>query len=436
MHNLEEQSHFLSRDTSPPGTGKIYSLCEMLMGDLNNYCECMIPIDDLNTLNIKLFPTYPPPPPVKSWQVPLFTVRPETLMDENWDLTMQRVVPYINGVNSVKKIALLADADYSLTRRCMKHLLYYGCLLLLDIFSFNAIYAPTAEFRTTIASDLDMQRECARYVNTAFAPTSNATNSSPTVPQQHPQPAQPATNGHSIPSITIPPPPVPQPHSSEPDPFPLNSQGEPLSGPAIVSLYAALRQGLSVREWYTSHSSLLANIDLRRFITFGVIKGFLYRVHKYALATGESPADDGKGQGRDGINESRRKGSLGHHRHIPIPFGPRNPRRPSQHRQELDASFSKIDTTAAAAATTTTTTTTSSFSSNSSSRSDDNDHSGAATRRRRRSRSRSDKLARYLDGTHPFDQICSELEVSERQLLEWIRKWAADKRREVVVIHR
>ena len=47
--------------------------------------------DDLNTLNIKLFPIYPSPPSVKAWHVPLFTVRYQTFMDENWDLTMQRV---------------------------------------------------------------------------------------------------------------------------------------------------------------------------------------------------------------------------------------------------------------------------------------------------------------------------------------------------------
>jgi hypothetical protein len=51
----------------------------------------MIETDELNTLNIKLFPIYPSPPAVKAWYVPLFTVRYQAFMDENWDLTMQRV---------------------------------------------------------------------------------------------------------------------------------------------------------------------------------------------------------------------------------------------------------------------------------------------------------------------------------------------------------
>jgi hypothetical protein len=44
MCGLEEQSGFLSRDFSQGGKGKVHSLCETLMEDLNNYCECMIPI--------------------------------------------------------------------------------------------------------------------------------------------------------------------------------------------------------------------------------------------------------------------------------------------------------------------------------------------------------------------------------------------------------
>lgn len=48
MRELEEQSGFLSRDHSKSGEGKVYSLCETLMEDLNNYCESMIPIGMLS----------------------------------------------------------------------------------------------------------------------------------------------------------------------------------------------------------------------------------------------------------------------------------------------------------------------------------------------------------------------------------------------------
>lgn len=276
MRGLEEQTKFLSDDISPPGSGKIYSLCETLMGDLNSYAECMIPIDEVNTLNIKLFPTLPNPAPVKAWHVPLFTVRIESLMDENWDLTMQRVIPFINGVNSVKKIAVLADADLSLTKKCIRHLLYYGCVLLLDIFHFNAIYAPTAEFTNMIATDSDMQAECARYVNTAFEPA-----------QQETALAGQELSGSlrsSIAAITT--------ATTDEDIWPLTGRGDTVDGVCIVQLFACLKQGLTVRQWYLQNSNVLANIDVRRFITFGIIKGFLYRVHRYAVRTNYLEAVD------------------------------------------------------------------------------------------------------------------------------------------------
>lgn len=236
LKTLEEQSRFLSRDVSAPNTGKIYALCEILLEDLNNYCESMIPIDDSNTLNIKLFPTYPPPPPLYPYHVPLSTVRLDTLTDPNWDLTMLKVLPYIDGVNSVKQISLLADADYKLVRKAIEHLLYYECLLPLDIFSFSAVYAPTPEI-TSFVEDTEMQEECARYI--------------------------------ALPT----------------DGIEQNAQLDTISGLQLVELYLALKQGQNVKSFYIEHAETMDRIDVRRFITFGVIKGFLYRVHKFAIAT-------------------------------------------------------------------------------------------------------------------------------------------------------
>ncbi|KAL9116114.1 MAG: hypothetical protein Q9227_000483 [Pyrenula ochraceoflavens] len=426
MKSLEEQNHFLSTDPSSPGSGKIYSLCEILMEDLNNYCECMIPIDDLNTINIKLFPTYPPPPPVKAWQVPLFTIRPETLMDENWDLTMQRVIPYINGVSSVKQIALLADADFSLTKKCIKHLLYYGCCLLLDIFSFSAIYAPTAEFSRTIACDPAMQRECARYVNTAFAP-----------PPPPPPPSSSPTddnnnNNHPDPHNDIHPP-TPQSNLTTPSIWPLTSTDPPtrLDALTIIELYASLRQGQSVRQWYALHADTLSHIDVRRFITFGVIKGFLYRVHKYAFATGHAKGSGNSGGGvgvgvgqqdddEDRLQDSTTTTTATTDFHIP---------------HEADNAAAAGDLRVHSSITSSADVDQYSSSASSPSFSDSSSSS--------RDEITDETLEPYLDGNHCFDQICTELEISEKEVVGRIRRWEGRKGAgggggggEVMIIHR
>lgn len=356
MRSLEEQSYFLSDDNAAPNSGKIYSLCEMLMEDLNDYCECMIPIDELNTLNIKLFPTLPNPVSVKPWYAPLFTVRIETMVDENWDLTMLRIIPYINGVNSVKRIAALADADIKLTKKCIKHLLYYGCVLLLDIFSFNAIYAPTAEFANMIAKDTDMQKECARYVNTAFAPGAQEEAIVDGTTERR-------TSG--LTSVTL----------GDEEIWPLTGKGEPIDGVGIVQLFACLRQGVTVREWYAQNANMLANIDMRRFVTFGVIKGFLYRVHRYAIRTHKGQSVHGQPIDADTEQPHYLTRSLSSERHLA------EESLRGKKRQSKDQSAGKR-------------------------------HDGHAL---------NAKIIEYLDGTHCFDEICTDLEISERELMDRLK---------------
>ncbi|KAI4184424.1 MAG: hypothetical protein L6R41_004737 [Letrouitia leprolyta] len=299
LQTLEEQSRFLSRDTSPPNTGKIYALCEILLEDLNNYCESMIPVDDSNTLNIKLFPTYPPPPPLYPYHVPLSTVHLDSLTDANWDLTMLKVLPYIDGIHSVKQISLLADADYKLVRKAIEHLLYYGCLLLLDIFSFSAIYAPTAELASFI-QDSEMQDECVKYVVLLSEGNDGA------------------------------------------------SKKDPIIGFHLVELYLSLKQGQTVKNFYIEHSEIMDRIDVRRFITFGVIKGFLYRVHRYAIATSRT--------------SQRKRDNKLKVRQQDLP-----PMADETRNNEMDSSLVELE--------------------------------------------------KFLDGTHCFDELCTEFMISEQELV-------------------
>jgi len=413
--------------------------------------------DDLNTLNIKLFPVYPAPPSVKAWQVPLFTVRYQAFMDENWDLTMQRVctlysyqrmklniqvVPYINGVNSVRIISILADTDFSLTCRAIKHLLYYGCLLLLDIFTFSAIYAPTAQFSSSIGSDENMQRECARYVNTLLAPqlapSPTTRGQAPAAPysstrsdiNERPSSSDTTTSATGtvitasgggpffVPDDVWPP--MGDDAQSPSDPNDISTTTESamdilqphqvVDGVAIVELYASLKQGQSVKQWYAQHSRQLAHIDIRRFITFGIIKGFLYRVHKYAYATGFPKHSH-------------------HNRHHHLPgtgtnsgFSSRGPgtgaNTPSLYATSAGDSEPLIGQ-----------------------RSDEYQYGTSAQGNRSFTYDEGEEdedfiddksLSRYLDGMHCFDQICTELEVSEKVLMARLKRYPG----EVLIIHR
>ncbi|MCJ1467726.1 Nitrogen permease regulator 2 [Pseudocyphellaria aurata] len=388
LRTLEEQSRFLSRDASPPNTGKIYALCEILLEDLNNYCESMIPIDDYNTLNIKLFPTYPPPPPLLPHHVPLSTVRLSSLVDQNWDLTMLLILPHINGVNSVAQIALAADADYQLVRKAIRHLLYYNCIFLLDIFSFSAIYAPTAELASFVESP-QLQDECARYVTIPYSDDYDNHN------DDH--------SGHG---------------NGMGPPLLGDDLGALISGTELAQLYCSLKQGQSVRHFFIEHAAALDGIDIRRFIIFGVIKGFLYRVHKYAIAISPGGSSSSRrlfAAHRAGKNKDLFKST-------------------AQVEEDDDGEQGRDNDN------------------DNNDDDDDNDvgdgaESGIAkqqqqqqtkTKKQRKS-SKADLLTPYLDGTHCFDEICTELQISEKELVARLKEWTGgcgSGGGEVQIIHR
>lgn len=335
-------------------------------------------------------------------------------------------------MNSVRIISVLADADFSLTCRAIRHLLYYGCIFLLDIFSFSAIYAPTAQFSSTIASDEEMQRECARYVNTRFAPVPinmappSTPNAGARASSSRSEAATSSSNlgGHRYDSDDI---------------WPLvggtgneNGKGrEIVDGVGIVELYASLKQGQSVKQWYLKHSRELANIDIRRFITFGIIKGFLYRVHKYAIATGQpaptppatratTPATSSfHGVSRLGFSHASSAGGE----------GLRSPKSIREHDNDDDHDHDHDDSRYESML--------------SSSRSvplrgRPGSGAGSVVHLEKENEDEDEDfiddktLSKYLDGQHCFDQICTELEISEKELTARLKRYPG----EVLIIHR
>ena len=217
---------------------------------------------------MKLFPPRPAPVPVHAWHVPLSTVQLDALNISS-DLTLTRVIPFINGVSSIARIAQLADTDLGLTKKAVAHLLYYGCVILLDIFQFGAIYAPTAEIGEYI-EDEEMQEEARRYVCVPRPPLP--------LPESISRPSTSQTR-HSIPRRNA------KKYAAEKQAAVSYMEVKEIDRATLVYLYTSLTQGTTLKNWCIAHAAELRTVDIRRFITFGVIKGFLYRVHKYAFAT-------------------------------------------------------------------------------------------------------------------------------------------------------
>ncbi|PFH57335.1 hypothetical protein XA68_15207 [Ophiocordyceps unilateralis] len=245
---MEKQDEYLSRGGSdfrfrPRSRRPIEGLLEIVKEDLNNYGECMIPVDDANTINMKLFPHHPTPPVLEGWHVPVAKTKFSDIVDPTWDLTLQKVIGKIDGVSDVRRIAYEAAVSLDLAKVALRHLLYYDTILILDIFFFSSCYAPRPGIHDFVRNLDGIVDECAGYVSHGRARVAN----------YH-----------------------------------------------LVKLMTSFSQGKSVKEWIMASNDngfdVLSHVDVRRFVQFGLIKGCLYRLHKYviskqylaALATGQS----------------------------------------------------------------------------------------------------------------------------------------------------
>ncbi|PSR79672.1 nitrogen permease regulator 2 [Coniella lustricola] len=387
---MEKQNEYLSRDGEGAGDGArrpIESLLEIIKEDLNNYGECMIPVDDANTINMKLFPHHRTPPDVKGWHVPVAKMKFADVVDPTWDLTLQKVIAHIDGVSDVRRIAFAADVSLDLTKLALRHLLYYDTILLLDMFFFGSCYAPRPgihDFIANVSND-------GYYTSNTTGPTeediaggvgmstsagggggggssgltgTSAAGSATTGASHASGIAIGAGTGSSGNTLGI--------VDECANYVCIMSSGQRVSNYQLIKLMTTFCVGRTVAEWLRLHMDagfdVLRYIDVRRLVQFGVIKGLLYRVHKYvvskqylaALVTGQSrPLGNGAG------------------------------------------------------GTTTTTTTTNSYGKKSSTGS-----AGAGA-------GAGDPLQKYMDGMHSFDQIITEMNLTDGEIMDKLKSFAA-----------
>ncbi|KAI5859554.1 nitrogen permease regulator 2 [Durotheca rogersii] len=291
---MERQYGYLSSDGKLTDGERrpIESLLEIIKEDLNNYGECMIPVDEVNILNMKLFPFHPPPPPVRGWHVPVPKMKLADIVDSTWDLTLQKIIPHTDGVNDVRRIAWLADVSLPLAQIALQHLLYYDTILLLDMFFFGSCYAPRPGIHDFIANRGGLVDECSAYVcisNPVAVPGSGAREGG----------SSGDNPGSNAATSLAPPSEVSISRSSSRDALhdAIGQQRQhhhhqtprqAVSNYQLIKLMTTFCMGRSVMEWIKLHQDagfdVLRHVDVRRLVQFGVIKGLLYRVHKYVVS--------------------------------------------------------------------------------------------------------------------------------------------------------
>ncbi|KAE9409584.1 NPR2-domain-containing protein [Gymnopus androsaceus JB14] len=268
LASCEEESEFLS---SPGNYLAIHAIIEQLYEDLNSYSETSIPIDQFNSIELKIFPFYPNPPAIQDWMVPIALINLVRRIEDNWDLTMAKVCRYIDGgVNHVSRIAHLADCDIKLTREAISNLLYYQVIMTVDIFQYSNMYTLRKSIQW-LADEAHVKEECG-----------------PTLPNQ-------------------------------------------------------CFTRMSMLEWMEEYDVQELGIDVRRFTSFGVIKGFLRRVHRYPIflrgsSLVQSPTSDGISQPPTVPGRKRIKSFTG----TPLGFPNLSPESPPQAQHFLRGRTSHI----------------------------------------------------------------------------------------------
>lgn len=119
-----------------------------------------------------------------------------------------------------------ANMEVQLVKKCVAQLIFFNYVQLIDIFAYTNIYAPLPGINF-LATQLEMQHTCATYVT---------------------------KSGKSL-----------VPYAK------------------IFALYCSMQPNLRISDFCLLYAESLSSIDIRRFITFGILHHLIKRVFQYPV---------------------------------------------------------------------------------------------------------------------------------------------------------
>uniref|UniRef100_A0A1B6CWT5 Nitrogen permease regulator 2-like protein n=2 Tax=Clastoptera arizonana TaxID=38151 RepID=A0A1B6CWT5_9HEMI len=223
---MEVESNFLSQqDQNADSHNKLVNMLKQVLNDLNIHKMCTLSEGTMTT-HLKVVRVCSDPSPVLDHQVPVFLEPQNDFQSEQWDLTTQQVLPYIDGLNHVSKIAAEANVENNLVKSCLQNLVYYGVVSMVPIFQYTNAYTATPKLRR-LAIDKRVQEDCLLAV---------------------------AISARQLPTVRD-----------------------------VFRLYSSMTHGTTIRDLCVRFNPVSLCIDERRLVQYGVLEGFIRRVNKYPV---------------------------------------------------------------------------------------------------------------------------------------------------------
>ena len=160
---------------------KIPQVLQVLFHKLRCNCEAVVDMAiNNNYLSVKLFKStlFKSSQDIEDYHVPAFRFDKIDLSLLPWDITFQHLIPQIDGVSNVKRIARQAQMDVLVAKRCLQLLVFQGCVLVTDAVRFSNVYRIHTEVALQMFSDSDLMAEMRSF--SALDPTAMDENGHPT----------------------------------------------------------------------------------------------------------------------------------------------------------------------------------------------------------------------------------------------------------------
>ncbi|KAB7497603.1 Nitrogen permease regulator 2-like protein [Armadillidium nasatum] len=146
-----------------------------------------------------------------------------------------KILPYIDGLSHIAKIAAEADVHNNLVKACVQNLVYYRVVKLLPIFQYSNVYVTLPGLHA-LYTNKDIQDKCLRAVSKSSVQLPTLSN--------------------------------------------------------VFQMYSSMTYGVSVRDLSVRFRPQLLFIEEQKLIQFGVLHGFIRRIHHYPIILNPKISDE------------------------------------------------------------------------------------------------------------------------------------------------